>query len=80
MFLYQVQWDEPATILRPDRVSLWEIEPFVASTSVDASQPAVKIKRPRPLDLPLTGIEHYNIFSSYIYTSLYLCLIGETCS
>ncbi|KAG6430254.1 hypothetical protein SASPL_108317 [Salvia splendens] len=50
----KVQWDEPATILRPDRVSLWEIEPFVASASVDASQPAMKIKRPRPLDLPLT--------------------------
>lgn len=46
----KVQWDEPATILRPDRVSPWEIEPF------DASQPAMKIKRPRPLDLPLTEI------------------------
>ncbi|KAH6779992.1 auxin response factor 9 [Perilla frutescens var. hirtella] len=50
----KVQWDEPATIPRPDRVSAWEIEPFVASASVDALQPAMKIKRPRPLDLPLT--------------------------
>ncbi|KAI3444396.1 hypothetical protein Pfo_001061 [Paulownia fortunei] len=50
----KVQWDEPASILRPDRVSPWEIEPFVASASVDVSQPAMKIKRPRPLDLPLT--------------------------
>lgn len=65
-FLYncphQVQWDEPATIPRPDRVSPWEIEPFVASASVDVSQPAMKIKRPRPLDLPLTGTENYDIF------------------
>ncbi|PIN24552.1 hypothetical protein CDL12_02737 [Handroanthus impetiginosus] len=50
----KVQWDEPATILRPDRVSPWEIEPFVASGSADVSQPAIKIKRPRPLDLPHT--------------------------
>ncbi|KAL8499653.1 hypothetical protein ACS0TY_019577 [Phlomoides rotata] len=50
----KVQWDEPSTILRPDRVSPWEIEPFVASASKDAPQPAMKIKRPRPLDLPLT--------------------------
>ncbi|KAL1546166.1 Arf11p [Salvia divinorum] len=50
----KVQWDEPATILRPDRVSPWEIEPFVASASVETSQPATKIKRPRPLDLPPT--------------------------
>ncbi|KAL0426139.1 UNVERIFIED_CONTAM: Auxin response factor 18 [Sesamum radiatum] len=50
----KVQWDEPASILRPERVSPWDIEPFVASASVDVSQPAIKIKRPRPLDLPLT--------------------------
>ncbi|KAK3012304.1 hypothetical protein RJ639_012852 [Escallonia herrerae] len=50
----KVQWDEPATILRPERVSPWEIEPFVASSSsVDLTQPAMKIKRPRPIDLPL---------------------------
>ncbi|XP_011093958.1 auxin response factor 18 isoform X2 [Sesamum indicum] len=50
----KVQWDEPASILRPERVSPWDIEPFVASASVDVPQPAIKIKRPRPLDLPLT--------------------------
>ncbi|KAK6137081.1 hypothetical protein DH2020_029180 [Rehmannia glutinosa] len=60
----KVQWDEPASILRPDRVSPWEIEPFVPSASADVSQPvflkikrpqpALKIKRPRPIDLPLT--------------------------
>ncbi|XP_030470158.2 auxin response factor 9-like [Syzygium oleosum] len=45
----RVQWDEHASIPRPDRVSPWEIEPFVAS--VPASIPlstAVKSKRPRP--------------------------------
>ncbi|KAL2461474.1 Auxin response factor 9 [Abeliophyllum distichum] len=51
----KIQWDEPATLQRPERVSPWEIEPFVASASVDVAQPATKMKRPRPLDLPLAG-------------------------
>ncbi|KAG5566023.1 hypothetical protein RHGRI_001822 [Rhododendron griersonianum] len=50
----KVQWDEPATIPRPERVSPWEIEPFVASAPVNLSPPpAVKSKRPRPIDLPV---------------------------
>lgn len=52
----QIQWDEPASIVRPDRVSPWEIEPSVAPTSIDVAQPGIKIKRPRPLELPHTGI------------------------
>ena len=45
----QVQWDEPAAVPRPDRVSPWEIEPFVASASTPSVQPTmVKTKRPRP--------------------------------
>nr|KYP62889.1 Auxin response factor 9 [Cajanus cajan] len=45
----KVQWDEPAAVPRPDRVSPWEIEPFVASASTPSVQPAiVKTKRPRP--------------------------------
>ncbi|GFP88209.1 auxin response factor 18 [Phtheirospermum japonicum] len=48
-----VQWDEPASTLRPDRVSPWEIEPFVPSASADVPQLVAKTKRPRPLDLPL---------------------------
>ncbi|CAA2933359.1 auxin response factor 9-like isoform X2 [Olea europaea subsp. europaea] len=51
----KIQWDEPATVQWPERVSPWEIEPFVASTSVNIAQPATKIKRLRPLDLPHTG-------------------------
>ncbi|KAK7389793.1 hypothetical protein VNO78_25087 [Psophocarpus tetragonolobus] len=47
----KVQWDEPATILRPDRVSCWEIEPFVASNALNVTQPAVKGKRSRPADV-----------------------------
>ncbi|CAL1373628.1 unnamed protein product [Linum trigynum] len=46
----KVQWDEPASIPRPDKVSPWEIEPFVAS-SIPTSLPQpvpMKNKRPRP--------------------------------
>ncbi|KAK2379162.1 auxin response factor [Trifolium repens] len=46
----KVQWDEPSAIARPDRVSPWEIEPFVSSASTSSVQPTVvKTKRPRPL-------------------------------
>ncbi|KAM7472316.1 hypothetical protein LguiA_010499 [Lonicera macranthoides] len=49
----KVQWDEPASIPRPERVSPWEIEPYVASASLELTPPAMKSKRPRPIDLPL---------------------------
>nr|QCE20960.1 auxin response factor 9 [Siraitia grosvenorii] len=50
----RVQWDELASILRPDRVSPWEIEPFVAPTSPSIAQSVpIKNKRPRPpLEIP----------------------------
>ncbi|BBH03487.1 auxin response factor 9 [Prunus dulcis] len=45
----KVHWDESASVPRPDRVSPWEIEPFVASIPASVPQPsAVKNKRPRP--------------------------------
>ncbi|KAE8693884.1 Auxin response factor 9 [Hibiscus syriacus] len=45
----KVQWDEPASIPRPDRVSPWEIEPFPAHVPTSLAQPvAAKNKRPRP--------------------------------
>lgn len=47
--LSQVQWDEPASILRPERVSPWEIETFgtpVPTSLVESVAP--KCKRPRP--------------------------------
>ncbi|XP_062154550.1 auxin response factor 18 [Alnus glutinosa] len=52
----KVQWDEPSTIQRPERVSPWEIDPFVASASLNLTQPAVKSKRPRPVDIPTSEI------------------------
>lgn len=50
----RVQWDELASIQRPERVSPWEIEPFVAPVSQSIPQSiSVKNKRPRPpLDIP----------------------------
>ncbi|KAG9135509.1 hypothetical protein Leryth_007252 [Lithospermum erythrorhizon] len=43
----KVQWDEPSPILRPDRVSPWEIEPLVATTP-PACLPPQRNKRNRP--------------------------------
>ncbi|XP_022738380.1 auxin response factor 9-like isoform X2 [Durio zibethinus] len=45
----KVQWDEPSSIPRPDRVSPWEIEPFAQPIPPTLAQPVVtKYKRPRP--------------------------------
>ncbi|CAH8314260.1 unnamed protein product [Eruca vesicaria subsp. sativa] len=41
----EVHWDEPASISRPDKVSPWEIEPFVTSENVP--HPVMPKKRPR---------------------------------
>lgn len=59
----QVQWDEPAAVTRPDRVSPWEIEPFVSSASTPSVQPTVvKTKRPRPpSEIPDAGEEIFLI-------------------
>ncbi|KZV47386.1 auxin response factor 1 [Dorcoceras hygrometricum] len=46
-----VQWDEPSPILRPDRVSPWEIEPLVAAT-LPNSHAEQRNKRIRPSVLP----------------------------
>ncbi|XP_010925954.1 auxin response factor 18 [Elaeis guineensis] len=45
----KVQWDEATSIIRPDRISPWEIEPFDApAPALNASQPVfAKNKRPR---------------------------------
>ncbi|KAK0589049.1 hypothetical protein LWI29_008978 [Acer saccharum] len=49
----KVQWDEPSSILRPERVSPWELEPLVATTTTTPnSQPAQRNKRARPPVLP----------------------------
>jgi hypothetical protein len=44
---YQVQWDEPSSILRPDRISPWEVEPLDAANP-QSPQPSLRTKRPRP--------------------------------
>ncbi|XP_027159038.1 auxin response factor 1 [Coffea eugenioides] len=48
----KVQWDEPSSIVRPDRVSPWEIEPLVAATPPNPLPPQ-RNKRARPPVLPL---------------------------
>ncbi|CAN6483386.1 unnamed protein product [Victoria cruziana] len=55
----KVQWDEPSSVPRPDRVSSWEIEPVDDSTlSAPSSTLLVqKNKRPlSPIDLSLLGV------------------------
>ncbi|XP_050226231.1 auxin response factor 9 [Mercurialis annua] len=54
----KVQWDEPASIPRPDKVSPWEIESFVASVPSNMTQPVpVKNKRPRPpVEIPTLDV------------------------
>ncbi|KAI9107347.1 hypothetical protein K1719_021735 [Acacia pycnantha] len=44
----KVQWDEPSSILRPDRVSSWELEPLVNTTTPANPQPTQRNKRARP--------------------------------
>ncbi|KAK3228109.1 hypothetical protein Dsin_007971 [Dipteronia sinensis] len=63
----KVHWDEPASIPRPDRVSSWEIEPYVASVPSNMAQPvSAKNKRPRPpievpaLDMSSTASAPWN--------------------
>ncbi|KAK9134138.1 hypothetical protein Syun_013468 [Stephania yunnanensis] len=47
----KIQWDEPSSIPRPERVSPWDLEPLVASTT-STSQLAQRNKRARPPVLP----------------------------
>ncbi|KAK1440408.1 hypothetical protein QVD17_06235 [Tagetes erecta] len=44
----KVQWDEPSSILRPDRVSPWELEPLEASSNPLNPPPPQRSKRARP--------------------------------
>ncbi|XP_059313489.1 auxin response factor 1 [Lycium ferocissimum] len=47
----KVHWDEPSSILRPDRVSPWEMEPLVTAAPTN-TQPPQRNKRARPPVLP----------------------------
>ncbi|XP_045794323.1 auxin response factor 18-like [Trifolium pratense] len=52
----KVQWDDAASIPRPDRISPWEIEPLLASVPISPPPAAVKYKRPRlPSEVPDLG-------------------------
>ncbi|GAB2236066.1 hypothetical protein Droror1_Dr00027798 [Drosera rotundifolia] len=58
----KVQWDEPSSIFRPDRVSPWELEPLEPAGTPN-SHPAQRCKRPRPSaisssvpDAPVLGV------------------------
>ncbi|XP_015888765.2 auxin response factor 18 [Ziziphus jujuba] len=63
----KVQWDEHATIQRPDKVSPWEVEPFVASASLNLPQPVAKTKRPRPVEIPSSEITTNSAASAIWY-------------
>ncbi|KAK7258486.1 hypothetical protein RIF29_24065 [Crotalaria pallida] len=63
----KVQWDESASIPRPERVSAWEIEPFVPSTTVNVPQPVVKSKRSRPADVQTSEIGPNSPASTFWY-------------
>ncbi|CAN6273078.1 unnamed protein product [Urochloa humidicola] len=52
----KVQWDEPSAVLRPDRVSPWELEPLDA-TSTQPPQPPLRNKRARPPASPAIAPE-----------------------
>jgi auxin response factor len=67
----QIQWDEPATIQRPERVSPWDIEPFAAPASPNLTQQVVKSKRPRSVDIPTSGMWNNCLGFSICYFSLY---------
>ncbi|XP_054793468.1 auxin response factor 1-like [Prosopis cineraria] len=49
----KVQWDEPSSIIRPDRVSPWELEPLLATAPANV-QPMQRNKRPRLPVIPPT--------------------------
>lgn len=61
----KIHWDEPATIPRPERVSPWEVEPFASSASLNLTQPVVKSKRPRPVDIPSSEITTNSAASAF---------------
>jgi auxin response factor len=52
----KVQWDEPSSILRPDRISPWEVEPLDAANP-QSPQPPLRNKRARPPASPSTVAE-----------------------
>ncbi|WZZ25569.1 hypothetical protein YC2023_008970 [Brassica napus] len=61
-----VNWDEPASFTRPDKVSPWEMEPFAASENV----PQSVNKRPRHVnEISALGVPASNFWSSALTQS-----------
>lgn len=58
----KVQWDEAASIPRPDRVSGWEIEPLESCPSSDVVDP-VKSKKARP-SIEVPGHDSMSVIDS----------------
>jgi auxin response factor len=57
----KVQWDEPSVVLRPDRVSSWELEPL-DGTKPQPPQPPLRNKRARPPASPSIAPELPPVF------------------
>ncbi|KAH9770226.1 auxin response factor 2 [Citrus sinensis] len=56
----KVRWDETSTIPRPERVSLWKIEPALAPPALN-SLPMPRPKRPRSNMLPSSPDSSFNL-------------------
>ncbi|KAJ8475909.1 hypothetical protein OPV22_019636 [Ensete ventricosum] len=59
----KVRWDEHSSIMRPDKVSPWELMPLVAATQ-PTSQPVQRSKRARPPELcksPEETTQNYSV-------------------
>lgn len=69
----KVQWDEPSSILRPERVSSWELEPLIATTTTTNAQPAQRNKRSRPpvLPSPAADISVLGMWKSHVESSAF---------
>ncbi|MED6194453.1 Arf11p [Stylosanthes scabra] len=59
----KVQWDEPATMQRPDRVSCWEIEPLI-TPALNTVQPTAKGKRSRHAEASSSGSRESQVLYS----------------
>ncbi|CAH2057729.1 unnamed protein product [Thlaspi arvense] len=63
----QIQWDEPSSVQRPNKVSAWEMEPFSPSTlSPTPTQPQSKSKRSRPINSSISEITGSPVASNFL--------------
>ncbi|CAE6053933.1 unnamed protein product [Arabidopsis arenosa] len=63
----QIQWDEPSSIQRPNKVSPWEIEPFSPSALTPTpTQQQSKSKRSRPIGSSISEITGSPVASNFL--------------